>query len=124
MVAGGTAVSEEALREQQASVKPSDPTLILYTSGTTGFPKGAMLTHYNVTNALQMGLYRSGALATNGTRYCLPLPFFHIAGAGIAAGAIFGKMTLHPLLDFDAIITLQILYNDNFDTIVAFTTMI
>jgi len=54
MVTGGTAVSEEALRERQASVKPSDPTLILYTSGTTGFPKGAMLTHYNVTNALQM----------------------------------------------------------------------
>src|SRR6266702_7843314 len=35
MVAGGAAVSEEALRERQASVKPSDPTLILYTSGTT-----------------------------------------------------------------------------------------
>src|SRR5205814_6456755 len=124
MVAGGAAVSEEELRERQASVKPSDPTLILYTSGTTGFPKGAMLTHYNVTNALQMGFYRSGALDSNGSRYCLPLPFFHIAGAGIAAGAIVAKMTLHPLLAFDPLKTLQIIKQENCDYIFAVPTML
>src|SRR6266571_8257096 len=124
MVAGGAAVSEEALRERQASVKPSDPTLILYTSGTTGFPKGAMLTHYNVINDLLMGLYRSDALDGKGTRYCLPLPFFHIAGAGIAAGAIVAKMTLHPLLAFDALKTLQILKQENCEYIFAVPTML
>lgn len=124
MVAGGSAVSEEALRARQASVKPSDPTLILYTSGTTGFPKGAMLTHYNVINDLLMGLYRSDALDGKGTRYCLPLPFFHIAGAGIAAGAIVGKMTLHPLLAFDPLKTLQIMKQEHCEYIFAVPTML
>ncbi|TMC44985.1 MAG: AMP-binding protein [Chloroflexi bacterium] len=124
MVAGGAAVSEEALRERQASVRPSDPTWILYTSGTTGFPKGAMLTHYNIINDLLMGLYRSDALDGKGTRYCIPLPFFHIAGAGIAAGAIVGKMTLHPLLAFDPLKTLQVIKQENCEYIFAVPTML
>ena len=124
MVAGGAAMSKEALRERQASVRPSDPTWILYTSGTTGFPKGAMLTHYNIINDLLMGLYRSDALDGKGTRYCIPLPFFHIAGAGIAAGAIVGKMTLHPLLAFDPLKTLQVIKQENCEYIFAVPTML
>ncbi|HEX7735737.1 MAG TPA: AMP-binding protein [Ktedonobacteraceae bacterium] len=124
MVASGAAVSTEALRERQASVTPSDPALILYTSGTTGFPKGAMLTHANIINSLQMGLYRSGVPTEQGTRYCLPLPFFHIAGAGIAAGAIVGKFTLHPLLGFDALKTLQIIRQEGCEYIFAVPTML
>jgi fatty-acyl-CoA synthase len=124
MVAGGAAVSEESLRERQASVRPSDPTLILYTSGTTGFPKGAMLTHSNVINDMLMGLYRSDALDGKGARYCLPLPFFHIAGAGIAACAVVGKMTLHPLLAFDPLKTLQIMKQENCEYIFAVPTML
>ena len=124
MVASGAAVSKEALRERQASVRPSDPTWILYTSGTTGFPKGAMLTHYNIINDLLMGLYRSDALDEKDTRYCIPLPFFHIAGAGIAAGAIVGKMTLHPLLAFDPLKTLQVIKQENCEYIFAVPTML
>jgi len=124
MVAGGAAMSKEALRERQASVRPSDPTWILYTSGTTGFPKGAMLTHYNIINDLLMGLYRSDALDGKGTRYCIPLPFFHIAGAGIAAGALVGKMTLHPLLAFDPLKTLQVIKQENCEYIFAVPTML
>src|SRR5260370_40642217 len=97
MVARGAAVSAEQLRERQASVKPKDPTLILYTSGTTGFPKGAMLTHHSVSNDLMMAFQRTNALDTLGDHYCLPLPFFHIAVSGIAVGAIIGRITLHPL---------------------------
>jgi fatty-acyl-CoA synthase len=59
-----------------------------------------------------------------GSRYCLPLPFFHIAGAGIAAGAIVGKLTLHPLLAFDALKTLQIIKQEGCEYIFAVPTML
>ena len=58
--------------------EPTDPALILYTSGTTGFPKGAMLTHNNL-NAHSAGLdpvFRT----THEDRYLLAMPLFHVGG--------------------------------------------
>ncbi|HEY6543187.1 MAG TPA: AMP-binding protein [Ktedonobacteraceae bacterium] len=124
MVAGGAVISAEQLRERQASVKPKDPTLILYTSGTTGFPKGAMLTHHSVSNDLMMALSRTDALDARGVHYCLPLPFFHIAGSGIAIGAVISGMTLHPLVAFEPLRTLQIIKQENCAYIFAVPTML
>jgi fatty-acyl-CoA synthase len=65
-----------------ASVAPGDPLLIQYTSGTTSFPKGAMLTHRNMLlNAFSAGRF-FGLRA--GERYFSPRPFFHVAGSTLS----------------------------------------
>src|SRR2546425_5806616 len=60
MVAGGTQVSEQERSARQASVQPHDPVQIQYTSGTTGFPKGAMLHHYGLLNSAMLFARRWG----------------------------------------------------------------
>jgi fatty-acyl-CoA synthase len=124
MVNGGQVVSEESLHERQESVKPTEPALILYTSGTTGFPKGAMLTHTSIINDTSIALHRLGKEVGAGDHYCLPMPFFHIAGAGIVVAIIAAKMTLHPLLAFDPLKTLQIIKKENCALLFAVPTML
>ncbi|HEY6409367.1 MAG TPA: AMP-binding protein, partial [Ktedonobacteraceae bacterium] len=124
MVASGAAVSAEELRERQASVKAADPTLMLYTSGTTGFPKGALLTHRGVINDTMIAMRRASSEVGPGDRYCLPLPFFHIAGAGIAVAVFAAKMTLHPLVAFDPLKTLQIIKQEGCGLLFAVPTML
>src|SRR5262245_48082542 len=50
VIAGGAAISDDELDRRQASVRPDDPAQMQYTSGTTGFPKGALLTHRGILN--------------------------------------------------------------------------
>src|SRR5207248_1185167 len=74
MVAAGTQISAEALRLRQASVQPRDPAQIQYTSGTTGFPKGAILRHRNILNNAMIVARQWGL--TSRDRYCNVMPFF------------------------------------------------
>jgi fatty-acyl-CoA synthase len=112
MVAGGAAVSEEARRERQVSVKPANLAMLLYTSGTTGFPKGAMLSHRAVINNAMLIMRRIGNAVEPGGRFCLPVPFFHIAGAGGVVAVIAAKMVLHPLIAFDPLKMLHIIHQE------------
>lgn len=70
--------SEEDYRARQATLTPHDVVNMQYTSGTTGFPKGVMLTHYNIgNNGFWIG---ENQVFTHKDRVCLPVPLFHCFG--------------------------------------------
>ncbi|MDE0231183.1 MAG: AMP-binding protein [bacterium] len=70
--------SEEALAERMAGLHHDDPINIQYTSGTTGFPKGATLSHSNIlNNAFFIG---EACAYTEADRVCIPVPLYHCFG--------------------------------------------
>ena len=78
LLARAEEVSPERLTMVQAALEPGDPINIQYTSGTTGFPKGATLSHHNILN----NGYFVAELCdfTEADRVCLPVPFYHCFG--------------------------------------------
>jgi fatty-acyl-CoA synthase len=81
-------------------VQPGDPVQIQYTSGTTGFPKGALLHHRGLTNnaRLMMAAFGLGP----GDVYVNPFPLFHTAGCGLGAlGCVSQQLTHIPVLAFE-----------------------
>ncbi len=86
---------------------PHDVVNIQYTSGTTGSPKGAMLSHHNLLNngvALAMGLK-----ATEDDRICAPVPLYHCFGSviGSMVSVVSGAALILPSAQFDALATLE-----------------
>ena len=86
-----------------------DVAVLQYTGGTTGVPKGAMLTHYNIfTNVVQIECWAHGDLRRGEDAYLLVIPFFHIYGftvgmiEGIWRGA---QQVLIPKYDVEALLT-------------------
>ena len=78
LLAAGESVTDEQLRERSASLSPEDPINIQYTSGTTGFPKGATLSHRNILNN---GFFVGEMIHyTEADRVCIPVPFYHCFG--------------------------------------------
>ncbi|MBG6214167.1 MAG: AMP-binding protein [Cryobacterium sp.] len=95
------------LAAREAQLTFDDPINIQYTSGTTGFPKGATLTHHNILN--------NGFFVGEGTRYtaqdrvCIPVPFYHCFGMvlGNLACTTHGATIVIPAASFDAEATLR-----------------
>jgi fatty-acyl-CoA synthase len=100
-------VSDDELKARQASVKPRDVTMMQYTSGTTGFPKGVMLTHYNLINQSRVACTRGDLRVAE--RYVTAMPFFHIAGSlGGVIYSLYLGATLIPLIAFDPLKNLEL----------------
>jgi len=78
LAAGTDAVSDADLAERRDALHADDPINIQYTSGTTGFPKGATLTHKNILNNGYFTTELQGI--THEDRICIPVPFYHCFG--------------------------------------------
>ncbi|MBZ4646652.1 MAG: acyl-CoA synthetase (AMP-forming)/AMP-acid ligase [Clostridia bacterium] len=102
----GREVSDEELHERQRNLDPHDVINMQYTSGTTGFPKGVMLTHYNILNN---GFFIGECMKfTHKDRLCIPVPFFHCFGCvlGVMACVTHGA-TMVPIEYFRPLEVLQ-----------------
>jgi fatty-acyl-CoA synthase len=107
LVAGAASVSEESLRERSAGLQFDDPINIQYTSGTTGFPKGATLSHHNILNN---GFFIGEACRyTEADRVCIPVPFYHCFGMvlGNLACTTHGAAIVIPEAGFEPKATLE-----------------
>jgi fatty-acyl-CoA synthase len=95
-------INESGDPHEPVDIPNDSPALIMYTSGTTGHPKGAVLTHTNLTGQATTTLYTSGADINNDVGF-IGVPLFHIAGIGnLLTGMWLGIPTvIYPLGAFD-----------------------
>jgi fatty-acyl-CoA synthase len=102
----GRTGADEELSAVEATLGPHEVINMQYTSGTTGFPKGVMLTHHNVVNnGFNIGECMK---FTEKDRLCIPVPFFHCFGCvlGVMACVTHGS-TMVPVEVFDPLKVLQ-----------------
>jgi fatty-acyl-CoA synthase len=95
-------INESGQEHRPVDIPNDSPALIMYTSGTTGRPKGAVLTHTNLTGQTMTGLYTNGADINSDVGF-IGVPFFHIAGIGnMLTGVLLGIPTvIYPLGAFE-----------------------
>jgi fatty-acyl-CoA synthase len=108
------AAAEYARLEQLAeTLQPDDPINIQFTSGTTGSPKAATLTHHNILN--NAFFFGRGVGVRVGDRYCMPLPLYHCGGMvlGSLMGMVHGATTIYPSEGFDTLAMLRALQDEH-----------
>ena len=107
LLAAGDRGNPQRLAEVEATLSPDDPINIQYTSGTTGFPKGATLSHHNILN----NGYSVGELLgyTEADRIAIPVPFYHCFGMvmGNLAATSHGSCMVVPGPGFDPAAALE-----------------
>ncbi len=107
LLSDGDSVSLDAVRSASALLQFDDPINIQYTSGTTGFPKGATLSHHNIlNNGFFVG---EGCKYTEHDRICVPVPLYHCFGMvmGNLGATTHGACIVYPEAAFDPAATLR-----------------
>ncbi|GAA4250055.1 AMP-binding protein [Dactylosporangium darangshiense] len=114
---------EEDLRAREATLAFDDPINIQYTSGTTGFPKGATLSHHNILNNGYFVAETQGW--TEADRVCLPVPFYHCFGMvmGNLGATSHGACMVIPARAFDPAQTLAAVQQERCTVLYGVPTM-
>ncbi|MBO1337844.1 FadD3 family acyl-CoA ligase [Streptomyces sp. VRA16 Mangrove soil] len=104
-LAAGDKITGEEVRERADAVSPSSPSDIIFTSGTTGRPKGAVITHEQTLRGYEIWADLAGL--EEGDRYLIVNPFFHTFGykAGVIACLMRGAtMIPQPVFNVDTVL--------------------
>ena len=118
----GSHLSDDILKEIDATLKNTDVINMQYTSGTTGFPKGVMLTHRNILNNGFFIGEREHLSPID--RVCLPVPFYHCFGCVLGIMAILThRSTTIVVEDFDALMVLQAVHKERATAVYGVPTM-
>ncbi|GAA3526837.1 AMP-binding protein [Amycolatopsis ultiminotia] len=123
VLAAGRAADPARLFAAQAGLSPDDPINIQYTSGTTGAPKGATLSHHNILN----NGFSVGRICgyTHLDRVCIPVPFYHCFGMvmGNLACTSHGATMVIPGPGFDPVATLAAVAGERCTSLYGVPTM-
>ena len=119
----GRAESDVALAERAQLLSADDPINIQYTSGTTGFPKGASLSHHNLlNNGFFVG---EGCGYSEVDRVCIPVPYYHCFGMGMGnlGCTTHGATMVIPGPGFDPAVTLHAVQEERCTSLYGVPTM-
>ena len=119
----GDSTPTHRLRDRESLLSFDDPINIQYTSGTTGFPKGATLSHHNILNN---GFYCGEVKGYSEVdRICIPVPFYHCFGMviGNLAAVTHASCMVIPAPSFDPVATLKAVQDEKCTSLLGVPTM-
>jgi fatty-acyl-CoA synthase len=123
LVSAGRGLPDAALPDRAATLEPGDPINIQYTSGTTGYPKGATLSHRNILNN---GYFTTELIGfTERDRLAIPVPFYHCFGMvmGNLGCTSHGACMVIPAPGFDPATTLRTVQEERCTAVYGVPTM-
>ncbi|MCX4830229.1 AMP-binding protein [Streptomyces sp. NBC_01016] len=123
LVAAADGVTDDQLAARETELSCDDPVNLQYTSGTTGFPKGATLSHHNILNN---GYWVGETVGyTEQDRVCLPVPFYHCFGMvmGNLGATSHGACIVIPGPSFEPAATLRAVQQERCTSLYGVPTM-
>jgi fatty-acyl-CoA synthase len=124
LAAIGEDADSNSLHEREEEIRPEDPVAIMYTSGTTGMPKGVVLDHLGLINKSLASTRRQGLRPTD--KLCLFFPLFHMFGNTCItlSGLLIGATIVMPCLTFNPSKVLKAIYKEKCTAVYGSPSMI